>query len=68
MLASCTTLVPIESDDEEFFIKCREIWNNITELIGANNLHDFVESYDDNEDEFIMLEMLENVRKKYKRY
>ena len=41
MFTSSITLVPIESNDEEFFIKCREIWNKITELIGINNPHKF---------------------------
>ena len=48
-------------DDKEFFRKCREIWNKITELIGINNPRDFVETdldYDD--DEFIMVDVHEN--------
>ena len=47
------TLVPIHSDDEELFRKCR------TELIGINNPTDFVEttSYDDDQDKFIMLKI-----------
>ena len=52
-----------------FFIKCKEIWNKIIELIGRNDPDDFVQYYfdengDDAEDEFIML----NIEKKYKRY
>ena len=39
----------IYNDDKEFFYKCREIWNKITELIGINNALDFVRTnfYDD---------------------
>ena len=59
MFTSGITLVPIESDDEEFFIKCREIWNKIAELMGINNPNDFVE-IDDYRDEFIMLEIEKN--------
>ena len=61
MLRSDITLVPIESNDEKFFRKCREIWNKITELISINNPRDFVETdldYDD--DEFIMVDVHEN--------
>ena len=32
---------------KEFFRKCREIWNKITELIGINNPRDFVETDSD---------------------
>ena len=48
----------IYNDDKEFFRKCREIWNKITELIGINNPRDFVETdsdYDDNE--FFMVDV-----------
>ena len=31
-----TTLKMIYSDDEEFFKKCREIWNKIIEIIGID--------------------------------
>ena len=44
----------IYNDDKEFFRKCREIWNKITELIGINNAPDFVETTLDDGDEFIM--------------
>ena len=30
-------VMPIYSNDKELFRKCREIWNNITQLIGTNN-------------------------------
>ena len=57
------TEMPILSDDRKCFRKCRQIWNKINELIGINDPIDFVETtLDDNEDEFIMLEV-----KKYKR-
>ena len=51
----------IYNDDKEFFRKCREIWNKITELIGINNPRDFVETdsdYDD--DEFNMVDVCKN--------
>ena len=44
-------VVFIHNDDKEFFRKCREIWNKIIELIGINNLIDFVNT--DDVDEFI---------------
>ena len=66
MFTSAITLMPIYSDDNEFFIKCREIWNKITELIGIDDPTNFVEiTLDDNENEFIMLEVEKN---KYKCY
>ena len=37
----------IYNDDKEFFRKCREIWNKITELIGTNDPRDFVETDSD---------------------
>ena len=37
-------VVFIHNDDKEFFRKCREIWNKITELIGINNAKDFVKT------------------------
>ena len=62
----------IFSDENEFFGKCDEIWNKITELIGINNSHDFVETaLDDDKDEFIMLEVEKNtsvIRDKYRNY
>ena len=47
----------IYNDDKEFFRKCREIWNKITELIGINNAQDFVETTLDDGDEFIMVDV-----------
>ena len=59
--------VVIESNDEEFFIKCREIWNKVTELIDIDidNPRNFVEYYfdengDNTEDEFIILNVEKN--------
>ena len=51
----------IYNDDKEFFRKCREIWNKITELIGINNPRDFLEtdSYYDGE-LFIIADVHEN--------
>ena len=70
MFTSNITLARIHSDDKELFRKCREIWNKITELIGIDDPTDFVETtLDDNEDEFIMLEVEKNtsaVRDKYR--
>ena len=70
MYPSNITEMPIYSDDEELFRKCREIWNKINELIGINDPIDFVEATLDNDaDEFIMLEVEKNtnaVRDKYR--
>ena len=66
MFTSNITLAPIHSDDKELFRKCREIWNKITELIGIDDPTNFIETtLDDNENEFIMLEVEKN---KYKCY
>ena len=56
MFTNGITLVPIESNDEEFFIKCREIRDTIAELMGIHNPDDFVE-IDNYGNEFIMLEI-----------
>ena len=70
MYPSNITEVPIYSDDEELFRKCREIWNKINELIGINDPIDFVETtLDDDADKFIMLEVQKHtsaVRDKYR--
>ena len=60
MLTSNITLIPIHSDDKELFRKCREIWDEITELIGVNNAVDFVENTLDDGDEFIMVDVQKN--------
>ena len=60
-------LIPIHSDDKELFRKCREIRNKITELIGINDIPDFVETTlddgdddDDDDDEFVMVDVHKN--------
>ena len=53
-------VITIHSDDKEFFRKCREKWNKITELIGINNAIDFVENTLDDGDEFIMVDVQKN--------
>ena len=71
MFTSNITVMSIHSDDKELFRKCREIWNKINELIGINDPRDFVETtLDDDEDEFIMLDVEKNtsaVRDKYRK-
>ena len=64
MFTSDTTLVPIFSDGNKFFRKYREIWNKIIELIGINiPPKDFVETtLNDDEDEFIMLDVEKNTK------
>ena len=53
-------VIPIYSVDKELFRKCREIWNNITKLIGINNAFDFVETTLDDGDEFIVVDLHKN--------
>ena len=48
-----------ESNDKEFFIKCREIWNKIIELMDIDNPNDFV-IIDGYGDEFIVLDTEKN--------
>ena len=65
LFADDTPEVDIGRNDKKVFIKCREIWNKIIELIGINNPVDLVAYYfdengDDAEDEFIIL----NIEKK----
>ena len=55
------TLMSIESNDKEFFLKIREIWNKIIELIGINNAKDFVKNTKDYDDEFIMVDVHKNI-------
>ena len=52
-------VIIIYNDDKEFFRKCIEIWNKITELIGINNPIDFVEA-DDHYELFITADVHEN--------
>ena len=57
MFTNNITLMPLHSDDKELFRKCIEIWNKITELIGINDIPDFVETtLDDDDDEFILVD------------
>ena len=56
------TLLSIHSEDNEFFIKCREIEDKINELLGIDDPTDFVEITLDDEDEFILLEIEKNTR------
>ena len=60
-LANNNRVMFIYNDDKEFFRKCREIWNKITELIGINNAPDFVETNLDDGDEFIMVDVHKNI-------
>ena len=74
--ADGTAEVDIGSKDENFFIKCREIWNKIIESMDIHNPSDFADYYfdengDDAEDEFIMLNIEKNtsaIRDKYRNY
>ena len=52
----CTASVIVESNDKEFFIKCREIRSKIIELMDIDNPNDFV-IIDDYGDEFIVLDI-----------
>ena len=53
MFTNNITLTPIHSDDKELLKKCREIWNQITQLIGINSAPYFIETNLDDDDEFI---------------
>ena len=70
MFTNNIRLILIHSDDKEFFRNYRQIWNKITELTAIDDPTDFVETnLDDDEDEFIMLEVEKNtsaVRDKYR--
>ena len=64
-VADDTAEADIGSSDKMFFIKCKEIWNKIMELIGINDPDDFAQYYfyengDDAEDEFIMSNIEQN--------
>ena len=50
----------IENDNEELFIKLREIWNKTIRLIGIDNAPDFVKTDLDDDSEFIEADVLEN--------
>ena len=62
---SDTADVDIGNNDKNFFIKCREIWNKIIELMDIDNPSNFVEYYcdengNDAEDKCIMLNIKTN--------
>ena len=54
------TSMLIKSNDEKHFIKSREIWNKIIELIGINNAKDFVKNTTNNADEYIITDVHKN--------
>ena len=63
--ADVTADVDIGSNDKKCFIKCREIWNKIIELMDIDNPSNFVEYYcdengNDAEDKCIMLNIKTN--------
>ena len=67
MFISGITIIPVHSDNE-FFRIYKEIYDKIIELMGINGPRDFVE-IDDDEDEFIMLQVEKNtsaIRDKYR--
>ena len=69
MLPSDITIILIHSDDKELFKKCREIWNKINELIGINDLANFVVTNLDGRDDFIILKLEKKttaIRDKYR--
>ena len=49
----------LESNDKQFFIKCRQIQNKISELMNIDNSNDFV-IIDDYGDEYIVLDIEKN--------
>ena len=53
-----TAGVIVESNDKESFIKCRELWNKIIEIMDIDNLNDFVVI--DDYGEFIVLDIEKN--------
>ena len=73
-IGGATAEIDIGSNDKIFFIKCREMWNKIIELMDTDNPSNFVEYYfdengDDAEDEFIVLDIEKNtsaIRDKYR--
>ena len=72
--ADDTAEVNIGSNNKIFFLKRREIWNKIIELMDIDNPSNFAEYYfdengDDAEDEFVMLNIEKNtsaIRDKYR--
>ena len=57
-IGDATAEIDIGSNDRKFFIKCREIWNKIIELMGIHDPEDFV--IIDCYEEFIMLNIEKN--------
>ena len=57
MLPNNITIILIHSDDKELFKNCREIWKKINELIGINDLANFVVTNLDGRDDFIILKL-----------
>ena len=57
MLPNNITKILIHSDHKELFKKCRKIWNKINELIGINDLTNFVVTNLDGRDDFIILKL-----------
>ena len=72
MFTSGVTMISICSNNDEFSRKCEEIWYKITELIGIDNPTDYDQTaFDDDEDEFIMVEVENNtssIRDKYRNF
>ena len=58
-LANNNRVMFIYNDDNEFFRKCIEIWDQIIELMGINN-HIFFLKVDDDDEIFIMANVHEN--------
>ena len=54
-----TADVELESNDKQFFIKCRQIQNKISELMKIDNSNDFV-IIDDYGDEYVVLDIEKN--------
>ena len=50
----------IHNNDKELFEKIREIWNKIIKLMFINNAPDFVQATLDDDDEFIVANVLRN--------
>ena len=57
-IEDATAQIDIGNNDRKFFIKCREIWNKIMELMDIDNPNDFFEI--DNYGESIILDVEKN--------
>ena len=62
MLPNDITIIFIHRDHKELFKKSREIWNNNLRghLLGINDLANFVVTYLDGRDDFIILKLEKN--------